>query len=58
MKKRDLLIGLYLLTFIFIGGAEYHGDSSFIMFSYYTIVLLNIGNAVRLANKYNKMKER
>jgi len=52
MKKRDLMIGAYLIISLMLVCAEYTGDSIAIMLLYYTIVLLNFGNAVRVANKH------
>jgi hypothetical protein len=57
MKKRDLLIGLYLIISLILVCAEYTGDSFAVMLTYYSIMLLNLWNAVRLANKYIKLEE-
>lgn len=57
MKKRDLLIGLYFIISLILVCAEYTGDSFAVMLTYYSIMLLNLWNAVRLANKHIKLEE-
>lgn len=57
MKKRDLLIGLYFIISLRLVCAEYAGDSFAVMLTYYSIMLLNLWNAVRLANKHIKLEE-
>lgn len=58
MKKKKLLIGIYFIISLILCCAEYTGDSFFTMFSYYAFTLLNLGNAVRLANKIeNKIRK-
>lgn len=57
MKKRDLLIGIYFIISLILVCAEYTGDSFVVMLIYYSIMLLNLWNAVRLANKHIKLEE-
>lgn len=52
-----LLIGLYLLISLTMMSAGYTGNSILTIIIYYGFWLLNLCNAVRLANKHIKLEE-
>ena len=53
IMKRNMKIGIYLIISLMLFMVEFT-ELNLIALTYYVFALLNLYNAVRLANKYNK----
>lgn len=50
-RKAIALTAAYLVTFFILACAELNSESIWAVIAYYSFVLANLGNAVRLVNK-------